>query len=215
MGLDRIEKRLERLVEGAFAKAFGGAVHPVELCRRLVREMDLGRTLGVRATLAPNHFTITFSPADRERLAAIDHMLVQELTEAARQHARTERYRLPGPLVVELATDPAIPPGAFRLSAELREGHPTAALVLFDGTRIAIGDEPVVVGRAGDCDLVLSDPTVSKHHAELRWQGSDVIVIDLGSTNGTRVNSAGIKEHRLVDGDEIHLGTTVLRYEAG
>jgi pSer/pThr/pTyr-binding forkhead associated (FHA) protein len=72
----------------------------------------------------------------------------------------------------------------------------------------------VTIGRAPDCDLVLADPTVSKHHLELRRQGSDVRLIDLSSTNGTRVNGLGVRDRVLVDGDEIRLGATVLRYEA-
>ena len=59
MGLQRFERRLERLVEGTFSKAFrGGGLQPVEIGRRVGREMDTGRTLGVRGTVAPNRFTV-------------------------------------------------------------------------------------------------------------------------------------------------------------
>ena len=58
MGLQRFERRLERLVEGTFSKAFrSGGLQPVEIGRRVGREMDAGRTLGVRGTVAPNRFT--------------------------------------------------------------------------------------------------------------------------------------------------------------
>ena len=76
MGLQKFEQRLEHLVEGVFAKAFRSGLQPVELGRRLVREMDLQRTIGVRGTLVPNRFTITLSPADRERLRPIEQTLV-------------------------------------------------------------------------------------------------------------------------------------------
>jgi pSer/pThr/pTyr-binding forkhead associated (FHA) protein len=72
----------------------------------------------------------------------------------------------------------------------------------------------MVVGRSADCDLVLADPTVSKHHLELRAQGTDVVLVDLGSTNGTRVKDLRVRERILTDGDEIRLGATVLRFEA-
>jgi len=214
MGLQNFEQRLERLVEGVFAKAFRSGLQPVELGRRLVREMDHHRSLGVRGTLAPNHFTVTLSPADRERFAPIESTLLAELIDTARQYARDEGYRFPGAVTVDLATDPTLGSGSFRLVGRLVEGGATAAVSLPDGTRFEIGDRPVTVGRAPDCDLVLNDPTVSKHHLELRRQGADVVLVDLGSTNGTRVNDAGIHERVLADGDEIRLGATVLRYEA-
>jgi hypothetical protein len=213
MGLQRFEQRLERLVEGAFAKAFGGGLQPVELGRRLVREMDIHRALGVRGTIVPNRFTIALSPSDRERFAAIEHSLISELVETARHHAREEGYRLPGAVTVELVTDPRLAPGSFHLEGRLAEGGPTAGLVLADASRFDLPDEPVTVGRAPDCDLVLSDPTVSKHHFELRHQGADVVLVDLGSTNGTRVNDFLVRDRVLADGDRIQVGATVLRFE--
>ena len=69
MGLQRFERRLERLVEGAFTKAFRSGLQPVEIGRRLVRELDAGRTLGVRGTVAPNRFSCGSRPEDAERFA--------------------------------------------------------------------------------------------------------------------------------------------------
>jgi len=62
--------------------------------------------------------------------------------------------------------------------------------------------------------VVLSDPNVSRRHAEVRRRGADVVVVDLQSTNGTRVNGAPVRERVLEDGDEILVGTTAIRYEA-
>ena len=60
----------------------------------------------------------------------------------------------------------------------------------------------------------LNDPNVSRRHAEIRRRGSDVVVVDLGSTNGTRVNGVRVKEQLLNDGDEIEVGTSTVRFEA-
>ena len=214
MGLQQFEQRLERLVEGVFAKAFRSGLQPVELGRRLVREMDLRRRVGVRGVIAPNSFVVAVSRPDREQLAPIEQTLVRELTDAAREHARDEGYRFPGPVQVEVVTDPTLGRGTFRVAADLLEGDAVASVVLADGTRIGVGDDPVTLGRASDCNVVLADPTVSKRHAELRRQGTDIVLVDLGSTNGTKVNGAGIRERTLVDGDEIRIGATVLRFEA-
>ena len=82
MGLQRFERRLERLVEGAFGKAFRSGLQPVEIGRRLVREMDTGRTLGVRGTVVPNQFTVRVAEADLERFDGFHEALV----ERARRH---------------------------------------------------------------------------------------------------------------------------------
>src|SRR4030088_1998506 len=88
MGLQQFERRLERLVEGVFAKAFRSGLQPVEVGRRLTREMDLRRTVAPRGTLAPNQFTVALSRSDRERFRPIEGELIDELTSVARDHAR-------------------------------------------------------------------------------------------------------------------------------
>src|SRR6202051_3281286 len=121
MGLQRFEQRLERMVEGVFAKAFRGGLQPVELGRRLVREMDARRTLGVRGTLVPNQFTFSLSPADRARFTSIEHTLIAELVDTARQHAREEGYRFAGAVSIEFAPDDHVAPGSFQLTRRLGE----------------------------------------------------------------------------------------------
>jgi hypothetical protein len=215
MGLQQFERRLERLVEGVFAKAFRGGLQPVELGRRLTREMDAQRTVGVRGMLAPNSFTVVLSEADRSRFESFEEALVRELADAAREHARTEGYHFVGPVAVELETDPSLSAGMFLLSGEVRAGDgPVGALVLPDGNRIPVGEDPVTIGRLSECDVVLNDTKVSRRHAEVRRDGGEVVVVDLGSTNGTQVNGAGVRERRLTDGDQVTVGATTLRFEA-
>ena len=99
MGLKGFERRLERFVEGAFARAFKSSLRPVELWRRLVREMDDQRTVGVRGqTAVPNHFTITLGAEDYDELSGVEESLSRELTDAARSHAREEGYVFMGPV---------------------------------------------------------------------------------------------------------------------
>src|SRR5246127_2219786 len=90
MGLQQFERRLERMVEGVFARAFRGGLQPVEIGRRLTREMDLRRTIAPRGTLAPNDFMVTLSTSDRDRFSAIEDELVTELVSVAHEHAQTE-----------------------------------------------------------------------------------------------------------------------------
>jgi hypothetical protein len=217
MGLHQFERRLERLVEGVFARASRSGLEPVELARRLTREMDAGRTLGVRGTVAPNHFTFALSPADHERFSGYGDALPLQLAEAAREHARDEDYHFVGAVTVELEADKAVAAGTFLLAGEIKAGPGgglVGSVVSADGTRVTVGADPVTIGRLPDCDIMLADTNVSRRHAEVRRQDDAIVIVDLGSTNGTKVNGAGVKERVLEDGDEITVGSTRLKFEA-
>ena len=70
-----------------------------------------------------------------------------------------------------------------------------------------------MLGRSRRCDIVLTDPNVSRQHAEVRKQGDGFMLLDLGSTNGTRVNRRDVKQVVLQHGDRIELGTTEFLFE--
>jgi hypothetical protein len=220
VGLKGFERRLERLVEGVFARAFKSSLRPVELGRRLVREMDDQRTVNVRgATAVPNDFTITLGPEDHEQFAQIEDSLVRELAEAARNHAREEGYVFMGPVEVHLNRDDDLRTGSFGLSARFKEGEggtTGGALILPTGTRVPLADGPVTIGRSADATVHLNDTSVSRRHAEVRPRpdGDGFVIVDLGSTNGTRVNGATVTERRLQDGDTISVGDSQLRFDA-
>ncbi|MDZ4826414.1 MAG: DUF3662 and FHA domain-containing protein [Actinomycetota bacterium] len=215
MGLQRFEHRLERLVEGAFAKAFRSGLQPVEIGRRLARELDAGRTVGVRGTVAPNSFEVTLSPDDYERVAGFHDTLVHELRESVREHARDEQYTFVGPVEVTIEVDDGQKRGSLRVTAQIvaAEGGALGALVLPDGRRVQLGDKPAHIGRLPDCIVALSDPQVSRHHAEIRLGDGGYEISDLGSTNGTLVNGMLITTHPLRDGDVIGIGSATIRYQ--
>ncbi len=217
MGLRQFEQRLERLVEGVFARTFRSGLEPVEIARRIAREMDLHRAMGVNGMIAPNHFEVAISASDHKNFESYVQALNRELAEAVREHARDENYNFVGPVHVELVVDESLAPGEFLVASHMVEapgGAPVGSLLLDDGRRAPISEDAVTIGRLPDCDIVLSDPNVSRRHAEVRRRGNDFVVIDLGSTNGTRVNGAGVRERRLADGDVITLGSTRIRFEA-
>ncbi len=216
MGLQQFEQRLERLVEGTLSKPFRSSLQPIEIGRRLTREMDLHRRVGVHSLIAPNSFTVTLSPADVDRFANFIDALSRELADAAREHARIEGYSFVGPVDVQVYEGTRLRPGRFVVTAEVVEGPdeaPYAELVLPDGSHFPLGDGSVTLGRLPECDLVLNDPNVSRRHAEFRQTADGVVVTDLGSTNGTRVNGVPVREQQLVSGDEITVGSTTLVFE--
>ena len=213
MVLSRLERRLERLVEGAFAKAFRSGLQPVEVGRRIVREMDTGRTLGVRGPVVPNRFRVWLAPDDCERFESFAQALAQEFAAAVKDHARDEGYHFLGPVTVELAEDPSRKTGSFGVEADIAasERPATASLTLPDGRELEIG-ATLRIGRMSDCQVQLSDPQTSRHHVEIRAVPGGHLLCDLASTNGTEVNGVRVAEHLLVDGDRITIGSTHLAY---
>jgi catechol 2,3-dioxygenase-like lactoylglutathione lyase family enzyme len=178
--------------------------------------MDLQRRLGVHGLIAPNAFVVHLSPTDFDRFESFLDALIRELEEAARDHARTEEYVFVGPVTVSAVEDPRQRRGRFDIVSEVHEGPsglPAASIVLADGERVVLGPEPITIGRLPESSIMVTDPNASRRHAEIRRVGNEVVVADLNSTNGTRVNGATIRERTLADGDQIVIGTTVLRFE--
>lgn len=218
MGLKGFERRLERMVEGAFARAFKSGLRPIELGRRLTREMDDNRSVGVTGSVVvPNHFDVHLARGDYEQFGEVSGALSRELADAAREHARDEGYTFMGPVEVELVLDEKMHTGAFQIVARMKEGAGgggAGSLVLASGERVPLGGGTLTIGRHPDNNLVLSDPNVSRHHAEIRPQGDGYALVDLGSTNGSRVNGLRIDQQALTDGDELSLGNTRMHFEA-
>jgi hypothetical protein len=209
------EKRLEKLVEGTFGKAFRSGLQPVEVGRKVTRALDDERTVGVDGVpIAPNNIGVYLSHDDFDRFSAFADALARELAEVAREHARDEGYHFVGPVTVTLVADDELHAGECDIAAEVHEGTRVGSLVLPDGRRVALGEKPVTLGRMSDCEVVLSDPRASRRHAEIQPVGHGFVISDLGSMNGTMVNGTPIREHPLTDGDEIRLGSTVLHFEA-
>jgi hypothetical protein len=216
--LQGFERRLENMVEGVFARVFKSGIRPVELGRRLVREMDSNRSVDVKGrTVVPNAFTVRLSQEDFDRFAEVADSLTRELADAGREHARDEGYSFMGPMHVTMAVDPKIHTGEFRVDGRLRQGHGGAgagSLVFPNGDRYVLGSAVVSVGRLPECDITVNDSNVSRRHAEIHPQGDGFALVDLGSTNGSRVNGTRIRQRQLVEGDELSFGNTRMTFQA-
>jgi hypothetical protein len=218
MGLARFEQKLERLVEGTVARAFRSGLQPIELGKHITRQMDLERQIGPRGLIAPNVFEIYISDYDAKRFDAFAGELENELEDTVRQHARQEGYQLVGSVSVKIIADSKLKPSTVDMACQVRsdpDGLPAAHVILPDGRRVKVGADPITIGRLPECDITLYDRNVSRRHAEIRRAGNDVVLVDLGSTNGTKVNGAFISRHRLSDKDEITLGSVTLFFEVG
>lgn len=240
--LQRFERRLEGMVEGAFARAFKSELEPVEVASAVQREMDDRAAIVAQGrTLVPNDFVVEISETDHERLAVYADSLGVELATLAREYAREQGYSFVGPVRMRFEGVPELTTGTFRIRSGVIRGttveggeirRPVSDLPQERGAfagrpRLLVsGPDPgsdgsvqrtyelsgpvTMLGRGTDCDLRLVDPGVSRHHAELRLEDDEVVLVDLGSTNGTFVNGQPVRRVVLGDGTRVTLGRTTL-----
>jgi Protein of unknown function (DUF3662)/FHA domain len=249
-----IEQRLESLVEGFFAKIFRSGLQPVEVGRRILREMGENKTVSVNRVYVPNDFRVLIGTDDFGRFKQMEAGLQREFSELVIDAAKENRWNLMGMPKIEFVEDERIGKGEYKVEASLtadansgpaplvstREPDESgdnatravssntadrlgltgsgAELVVLDDSgqpkdRISITDPPITIGRLSSNDVVLSDPNVSRRHAELRLSDGRWVVADLGSTNGTLVNGKVAREHSLSNGDRLSFGTSELVFE--
>lgn len=225
--LQRFERRLEGLVEGTFAKVFRGGVEPVEVAKALNREAADKKAIGAARTLVPNEYVVELGKADAARLMPYAAPLGNELAAMVRENAADHGWQFVGSVRVTLEEHPDLDTGVFRVRSEVREGtpDPPPAQLPKGAPRIRVvqGKTPtsevpltgdvLVIGRGSTAGLRLDDTGVSRQHAEVRREGDDVVLVDLGSTNGSTVNGRHVERVRLTPGDRIELGHSVLVYE--
>ena len=215
------ERRLGALVEGFFASTLRSGLQPVELAKRVIREMDANMTVGVREVWTPNRFVFTLSVADGERFEQVEQALVSELRRVVRETASERGWGLVGPPEIELQTDESLGKGRFDVETSFVEGEEELApassgratlTALNGGQTFTLGASTVTLGRLPESDVVVDDPGASRQHARIRSSNGEFVLTDLGSTNGTLVNDESVRERVLEDGDRIMIGETVLEF---
>ncbi|MEN3308070.1 MAG: hypothetical protein V7603_4272 [Micromonosporaceae bacterium] len=251
--LQRFEKRLEGLVEGAFAKVFKGVVHPVEILNAMQREAEAHKAiLAGGRTLVPNRYVIDLSPYDHSRLAPYAAALAQELAQSQAEFIGEQGWTVYGDVIVEIERGDGLDTGMFRVTAEVYTGGDVAPvqsyeqpppppayppydqqgyqqqqhqpmggppgagrgvrLVANDGRTYPLSIGSTVIGRGDQANLRLPDVGISRRHARLDFDGAQVVLTDLGSTNGTMVNGQRVSAVALNPGDMIQIGTTTLTF---
>lgn len=239
MGLfRRFERGLEGMITGSFAKLFRSAVQPVEIASALQRELDnSAQILSRDASLVPNDFIVELSPSDHQRLAPYAQTLTRELAEVVSRHAGTQNYSFTGPVTVSFTRRDDLTTGRFKVrsravaavtparrigtTAPGRPAGPTGPrppvplpYLEVNATRHPLEPPGVVVGRGSEADLRITDPGVSRRHAQIQVtpsaHGYMVSIRDLGSTNGIVVDGRRVEQATLGDGSQVLLGNTLL-----
>jgi len=122
MVLRALEQKIEALFEGVFGRAFRTNVQPVELARKLAKEMDDHRTVSVSRVYVPNEYTVYLSPADREQFEGYEASMISELAEYLGEHAKREDYALLSAPAVLMETDEDLAVGEFGIATRMVQG---------------------------------------------------------------------------------------------
>jgi hypothetical protein len=238
--MSRVERFFERLVERPSARLFKTRLQPIQILRRIERAMEAERGAEGRSGLVPDQFTVRLHPEDLAALLPADEV-ASDLASGALGFARAHGYALRERPRVTLRPDPDRRPGEVEVETIVSPaaGPPVQTDDAESGTRVfevpkVRGPEIVLevrepgraarrlpvtgasfsIGRAPECELVLRDSRVSRRHARLMARDGVLVLTDLGSTNGTRVNGHRISEVVLGSGDRVQIGETSLIVEA-
>jgi hypothetical protein len=227
----RFEALAERLVEGTFARLFAGRLSSLEVVMHLARAMEDHQVLSSDGTpQAPTHYWVCLHPDDWAALVAEQRALEVELARYVTELAAQADLTLDIVPSVRVLPDGDMAPHDVRVYArwmpeeagaasglgthEMEPGEKTAEgetmvppgrpFLILDGQRHVDLLRPVVsVGRALDNVIILEDPRISRHHAQLRRRYGRYVLYDLGSSGGTRINGYPIEECVLHSGDVI------------
>lgn len=240
--LSRFESFMENMVEGSVARLFRSPVHPSEIAKRLERAMEAHQLISVRRVIVPNVYRAFLNPQDFAVFDQVHGEMEREMATYLAELAQERGFTMLEHPRVELAPDPAVQRRSIQVTAET-SAPPTPdeasnTMVMQNGKVVAGPSAPasqkrsrlllstpggthviplestaLTIGRGLNNDIIMEDTRVSRHHAELRYQGRRFWVRDLGSTNGTYVNGEAVEERGLNDNDVISLGGLEVTYK--
>ncbi len=237
--MSRVERFFERLVERPSARLFRTKLQPIQILRRIERAMEADRGAEGRRGLVPDQFVVHIHPDDLATLSSPDEVAA-ELASGTLTFARSHGYALRDRPRVTMQPDQRLRPGEVEVEATVspareapgNDSAPDAGTRVFEvpvirspdvvievkepnqpARRVPASGAPIRIGRGADCELVLRDSRVSRRHARVAARNGVLVLTDLGSTNGTRVNGHRVSEVVLGAGDRILVGETVLTIE--
>ncbi len=205
-----LERRLEKLVDGASASVFRGRMHPVDIATRLVRQLEYLSTDTPAGPQVPNDLAVSMNTADID--PQLDRSaLTVELANVLTQTSVDRGWRVLGRMHVELRTDESTPRGIVECTGTASPAplDTWCQLIADDGSAVlTVALNRTLIGRDLDCDIRVANQEISRHHAVVFREGGTAFVRDLGSSNGTTVNGipAASKPLSLLAGDNIVLG---------
>jgi hypothetical protein len=179
--LSNLESKIAGLVEGTFSRVFRSEVRPVELARKLAREMELHQSTSLSRTIVPNEYRVYLSPRDRDRFIDYEDALGAELASYLLEHARRERFSLLSQPVIEFETDDRLRLGEFGI--QTRVVTPADAPVE-EQEEAGAGHTMVYSTRARVVAPIREEPAVRAQRALLLLDGRRLVVGPDGATIG-------------------------------
>lgn len=221
---------------------FRSPIQPAEIGRKLERAMEDGRIASVGAPIVPNDYRVTMHPQDMVTFADFVLPLSRQMEGWLAEEIAERGYQTLGRVMVQIGADEQVPrrtigvaatanggvaPSArdsdrlqrtelYRVMREQSGGLTPQTLRLLNGAGkdrvFTIRAAVTAIGRGLDNDLVLDSTDVSRHHARIEYRDGEWFLIDLGSTNGTRLNGEPVRQGILRNGDRIELGSLLLEF---
>ena len=170
MVLRALEQKIEALFEGVFGRAFRTNVQPVELARKLAKEMDDHRTVSVSRVYVPNEYTVYLSPADREQFEGYEASMISELAEYLGEHAKREDYALLSAPAVLMETDEDLAVGEFGIATRMVQPRGHAAAAHEPAEQVAPG-ATMIYKREQPQAQAASPEGLERETAVLQWDG--------------------------------------------
>ena len=233
MLIDKAEAVVEGVVDGLFRNVFRGRIQPLEIARQLTRHAEEAKIISLSRVYVPNRFVVGLHGEDMAALQAVAPELEADFQRFVGEWVAEHEYTVSGPIRVELRGQERVGRGKIRITCSLQnapqphEESPTGvvqgslpedAIGLMDGVegpdvnrKFLLFPGRTIIGRGADCDIRLRDPLTSRHHATIEPRDGEWWLVDLDSTNGSRVNEERIKEACLQDGDTLQLGASVFK----
>jgi hypothetical protein len=177
--LRSLEEKLAGLVEGTFSRAFKSEVRPVEIARKLAREMEQHKVVSLSRTYVPNEYTVWLSPRDREQFSGYEGDLREELSAYLLEHARRERLALVSRPEIGFKTDERLRLGEFGIQARLVRPDDDAGRAVS-----AEESHTQVYSASGRIAEKLAEPNVRRGRAQLRHEGRAILLGSSGALVG-------------------------------
>ena len=234
INLERIEEKLQNLFEKKLISIFLGNQHQTRIIDALISSMkhNIGENEG-DTLQAPDRYLIYLSPQDHKEWVTHQDIL-DELAESIYKIGLEEGLHFLIPPSIVLIENPTTPKDHFRIDSEYSKAIlkmeetvgmpkpdmkdalddlPKNAYFVINGSKNVNLNQPVInIGRHSDNDLMLDDPHISRHHAQLRAFNKQYIIFDVGSTGGIFINGKQLLQATLQSGDVIRMGITSLIY---
>lgn len=218
-------------------RGVGARIQPVEIAKKLVREMSAHKKVSVKKVYVPNCYVIFLGPLDWDLLSPVEQSLSSELSNYLEEKAKEREYTLVGRPRVGLELDEKLQEGEIRVVSRFAEEEkvekaeksaPQSTMPLNlaprfslrvvkgpdSGLDVSLDQPEITIGRRSTCQVALTDANISRQHAVIQSRNGSLWIQDLGSTNGTYVNGERVDRVPLRQGDRIVLGDSELEIEA-